>query len=326
MIRRTAVVAFVLSLVALTSSGARRRAVEHPGPSAPHANADSYSVARGQTLTVAAANGVLANDTDSAGKTLSATVAARPVHGALTLNADGSFTYTNDGSTAASDVFTYMASDGTSASAPATVTITVTDNAPVATDDAFSTASGTALVVPAPGVFANDTLNGAILASYGPSGVEQSSIGSATATSQGGSIVLGADGSFTYTPAAGFAGTDTFRYVLRNSGGSSSATVTITVQAPAITAFSVTSPGFFYAFNGISGENPVITLKRGTTVTFSINTSSIHPFEILDAPAGSVTNNNISSGTITFKVPLTATNYRYICSIHGFGNTIVTVP
>ncbi len=102
--------------------------------------------------------------------------------------------------------------------------------------------------------------------------------------------------------------------------------MTITVQAPAITAFSVTSPGFFYAFNGISGENPVITLTRGTTVTFSINTSSIHPFEILDAPAGSVTNNNISSGTITFKVPLTATNYQYICSIHGFGNTITTVP
>jgi hypothetical protein len=38
-----------------------------------------------------------------------------------------------------------------------------------------------------------------------------------------------------------------------------------------------------------------------------------------------VINNNISSGTITFNVPAAAANYMYRCSIHGFGNTIITV-
>lgn len=69
----------------------------------------------------------------------------------------------------------------------------------------------------------------------------------------------------------------------------------------------------------------MLTLVRGKTYTFSVSTALDHPFEILGAPAGSVLNNNISSGTITFNVPTNAANYRYICSVHFFGNTIATV-
>lgn len=327
MIRRAAIVAaLVVSLAALPSFAARRRAVAHPGRNAPQANADSYSDPRGQTLTVTAANGVLTNDSDPAGKALTAAVKTGPAHGNLTLNADGSFVYANDGSSASADVFTYTASDGTNVSAPAAVTITVTAAAPVASADSYSTAAGTVLSTAAPGVLANDTLNGANIASYGRTGVEQIAIGSSTPTTQGGTVSMSADGSFTYTPSASFTGNDGFKYVLRNPAGESTGTVTITVQKPAGPDFSVTSPGFFYAFAGISGQNPDITLKRGQTYTFAINTSSIHPFEITGAPAGSVTNNNISSGTITFVVPMDAVNYAYICSIHGFGGTILTVP
>jgi hypothetical protein len=85
--------------------------------------------------------------------------------------------------------------------------------------------------------------------------------------------------------------------------------------------FSVTSPGFFYSINGAS-PNPVLTVERGKTYAFSINTSSVHPFEILST---GVINNNISSGTIAWTVPMAASNYTYICSIHGFGNQITTV-
>src|SRR6266487_510126 len=95
---------------------------------------------------------------------------------------------------------------------------------------------------------------------------------------------------------------------------------------PALAAeFSVTSPGFFYSFNGGATQNPILSLVRGKTYTFAINTSSIHPFEIIGAPPGSVINNNISSGTLTFNVPTNAVIYTYICSIHSFGNSIVTV-
>jgi hypothetical protein len=67
----------------------------------------------------------------------------------------------------------------------------------------------------------------------------------------------------------------------------------------------------------------VLTVERGKTYTFDINTAVGHPFQIRSA---GVSNNNISSGTITWMVPLAETNYHYRCSIHGFGNQITTVP
>jgi len=85
--------------------------------------------------------------------------------------------------------------------------------------------------------------------------------------------------------------------------------------------FSVTSPGFFYSINGAS-PNPTLTVVRGQTYTFAVNTDALHPFQILST---GVNNNNISQGTITFTVPMTASNYVYRCSIHLFGSTINTV-
>ena len=92
-------------------------------------------------------------------------------------------------------------------------------------------------------------------------------------------------------------------------------------QAVLAADFSVTSPGFFYAING-NQPNPTITLVRGQTYTFAINTDSSHPFEILSP---GVLNNNISKGVITYTVPSVASNYNYICSIHFFGAQIITV-
>ena len=93
------------------------------------------------------------------GDTLSALGVSGPTHGGLTLNADGSFTYTPTASYSGPDSFTYRANDGTADSNVATVTITVNavNHAPVATDDAYSTNEDTTLTVAAPGVLANDT-------------------------------------------------------------------------------------------------------------------------------------------------------------------------
>ena len=85
--------------------------------------------------------------------------------------------------------------------------------------------------------------------------------------------------------------------------------------------FTVTSPGFFYAING-NQPNPSITLVRGRTYTFAVNSRSDHPF-LINSPG--VLNNNISQGTITYTVPIVASNYNYFCSIHGFGAQILTV-
>jgi VCBS repeat-containing protein len=92
---------------------------------APTAADDSYSTAEDTPLTVAAP-GVLANDSDPDNSPLSAVLVSGPSHGTLTLNADGSFTYTPATDHTGSDSFTYQASDGTLTSELATVTLTVT--------------------------------------------------------------------------------------------------------------------------------------------------------------------------------------------------------
>lgn len=87
---------------------------------------------------------------------------------------------------------------------------------PSAVNDNYAVFGNGQLNVPAPGVLANDTPNGA-------------SASVQTAPAQG-TLTLNADGSFTYTPNAGvFNQTDSFVYRLTNSVGSADATVSITV-------------------------------------------------------------------------------------------------
>jgi hypothetical protein len=89
--------------------------------------------------------------------------------------------------------------------------------------------------------------------------------------------------------------------------------------------FTVTSPGSFYSINN-QGPNPTLTLVRGRTYTFSVATSSSHPFQILSP--GNAVGNNTSSGTITYTVATNAPatiNPGYRCSIHNFSGIIQTV-
>ena len=189
----------------------------------PVAHDDSYSVDQDTTLTVNAATGVLANDTSGTGAPLSAARVSGPAHGTLSLAADGSFSYAPDAGFFGTDAFTYTASDGANTSAPATVTITVKQvlapvDPPQALDDGYSTDEGVALTVTAAtGVLAND------------GGTRPLTAGSASDPANG-TVALNADGSFTYTPDAGFTGPDTFTYAASNSAGSDTATVRITVK------------------------------------------------------------------------------------------------
>ncbi len=105
---------------------------------APAANDDSYAVAQDGALTVAAAGGVLANDSDAEGAPLSAQVMASASHGSLALVANGGFTYTPNAGFCGADGFTYRASDGTRVSPPATVTIAVGENCGALPDTIFA--------------------------------------------------------------------------------------------------------------------------------------------------------------------------------------------
>src|SRR5206468_1845231 len=88
----------------------------------PVAAADTFTVLAGTTLTQSAP-GVLANDTVAEGDSLTASVVTDPAHGTITLNANGSFSYTPNANFAGWDTFTYQIFDGRIYSAAAPVFI-----------------------------------------------------------------------------------------------------------------------------------------------------------------------------------------------------------
>ncbi|MEM6593464.1 MAG: Ig-like domain-containing protein, partial [Pseudomonadota bacterium] len=91
----------------------------------PNAVNDSYATDEDTALVINAANGVLDNDSDPDTDPLTAAEVSGPSNGNLTLNANGSFTYTPDQGFSGQDSFTYSANDGNGGSDTATVTITV---------------------------------------------------------------------------------------------------------------------------------------------------------------------------------------------------------
>jgi VCBS repeat-containing protein len=195
----------------------------------PVAENDSYSVAEGGTLNVNPASSVLINDTDADGDSLTVGM-PRPEtdvsNGTLTLRANGSFTYTHDGSETTSDIFTYVANDGTSDSNVATVSITVTseNDVPIANPDSYTVAEGGTLNIAAAGVLINDTD-----ADLDPLTVGDPRSNSPTTN---GTLTLNVDGSFTYTHDGSETTSDSFTYAA-NDGTSDSnvATVSITVTS-----------------------------------------------------------------------------------------------
>jgi VCBS repeat-containing protein len=199
---------------------------------APVANDDAAST---NEDSAGVSGNVLANDTDVDGE---AVTVANPgtyvgTYGTLTLAADGSYTYTPgaaaqglDTGETAQDVFSYTASDGT-ASDTATLTVTVAglNDAPVANDDTAATDENS----PVSGnVLANDTdVDGEALHVVNP----------ATFIGAYGTLVLAADGSYTYTPGAaaallntGQTANDVFTYIASDGTASDTATLTVTVS------------------------------------------------------------------------------------------------
>jgi hypothetical protein len=91
----------------------------------PTAVADGYTVATNGVFSVPARAGVRANDSDPDGDGLTVSLLSGPAHGRLTLNPDGSFSYTPALLFTGTDSFTYEAADGRGGVAVGTVTLTV---------------------------------------------------------------------------------------------------------------------------------------------------------------------------------------------------------
>jgi parallel beta-helix repeat protein len=163
---------------------------------------------------------------------LTYTITSQPVHGTLTplAGSPGAFTYTPASATyTGPDSFAYTVTDtgnppGTlsnaKTSAPATVSISLVDPAPIGVPATYTTRASLPLVVPvAQGVLAHDldaagdTLTATLIT--GPAH---------------GTLALKSNGAFTYTPPPAFVGTITFTYTPAGAlPGSVGAPVTVTI-------------------------------------------------------------------------------------------------
>lgn len=219
----------------------------------PEANDDAASGSEDNSVVI----DVLTNDTGSGLMVTSVTAGSL---GTATINADQTITYTPSSDASGSDVFSYTVTDGAGNTSTAQITVTVAavNDAPdaladsyVASQGAFS--SGSASVLDNDSDRENDTM---------------SVVGYEAATAGGGIVQMNTDGTFQYAAAAGFSGTDTFRYTVSDGQGGSSQTV-VSIE---VAGGEAEEPPY-YVTGVIRGEdvrvNPDDPIGTGTTVYFA---------------------------------------------------------
>ncbi|HGS4914333.1 TPA: tandem-95 repeat protein [Vibrio parahaemolyticus] len=162
---------------------------------------------------------VLGNDTfEDDGKVVSLDTNNGPANGTVSVNPDGSVTYTPNDNYVGKDTFTYIVtSGGVSESTTVNVDVTPVNDAPVAKDDTATTQEDTAVTID---VLPNDTdVDG-----------DKLSIQSASVPSDQGTVEI-VDGKLVFTPAKNFHGDAEITYTVSDGALTGQATVKVTVNA-----------------------------------------------------------------------------------------------
>ncbi|PKO85746.1 MAG: hypothetical protein CVU18_18560, partial [Betaproteobacteria bacterium HGW-Betaproteobacteria-12] len=218
---------------------------------APLANPDSGSTTEDVTLVVTAADGVILGaagaDSDLDGDSLAVSgiafgasigtvgSALAGAWGNLTLNADGSYTYVPNAAAQAlddgesrTDVFTYTVADPGGLSSTTTLSLTVSgaNDGPLAIDDARTTPEDTPVTI---AVLGNDSdVDGEPLRVSAIAG-QPVAAGDSVAVANG-MATLNADGTITFTPAAGYNGPADFSYTITDGTASDTANVHLVID------------------------------------------------------------------------------------------------
>ena len=206
----------------------------------PTANAQSVTV---QTNTATSIT-LTGSDDDSPTLPLTYTVVTQPTHGALTGTAPN-VTYTPTGGYTGPDSFTFTVSNGTNTSAAGTVTITVNGSTPIANSQSVTVPNNTATSITLTGTDPNTP---PLPLTYVVTGTGPTN-GTFTGTAP----------SLTYTPNAGFHGSDSFTFTVNNGvATSTAATVTITVGigTPVAGSLSVTVQHLTATSVTLTGSDP----------------------------------------------------------------------
>jgi Bacterial Ig domain len=271
--------------------------------------ADAYEVPVGGTLTVPAA-GVLANDRFVGDGTTNLT--KKPASGKLTLNADGSFTYSPPRTTTATQTFQYtIQRSNLPVSTAGTVTLSFVAK-PIAVRDYASATPGIATPID---VLANDSDPASR-----PLFVE-----SVTLPSKGTTSIV--DGTVVYVPSTTATGNDTFSYTVSNGVATATATVTVKlVPDPAITALrpyqinvgqsNVTVRVLGRNFGAVPGAVVLWNgVERATTYVSASEVDFVAPNDALTAPG---------NASIVVQMPLGRTSNAVNLPIIGTPKFTVT--
>ncbi|EJG0960883.1 tandem-95 repeat protein [Vibrio parahaemolyticus] len=198
---------------------------------------------------------VLGNDTfEGDGKVVSLDANNGPANGTVSVNPDGSVTYTPNDNYHGADSFTYIVtSGGVSESTTVEVNVTPVNDAPVAKNDISTTQEDTAVTID---VLSNDTdIDGDTLR-----------IDSASVPSDQGTVEI-VDGKLVFTPAENFNGDAEITYTVTDGELTDEAKVSVTVNpvndAPTIKVDAVES----ITENAVSTDTVVATLTVRDTDT-----------------------------------------------------------
>jgi VCBS repeat-containing protein len=265
-------------------------------PTITNDNFGTQVVEGASTGLVNAASGVLANDSDRDGDSLfvsavggSAANVGNPfatTYGHITLNADGSYTYTADNTIAIDaaplgshpiDTVTVTASDGHGGTTTETLSFTI-DRPAIATTDSISTAENADAVNGSggnPNLLANDTdKDGDAITITAVNGAG-ANVGNQIVLASGALLTVNADGTYTYDPNHAFdylaaagsgasdtTATDTFTYTI---DGGATVTVTITINGVDSNDSLVGTSGDDTMHGGI-GDDTVTALNGNDTL------------------------------------------------------------
>jgi hypothetical protein len=242
-----------------------------PPNQAPVAQNDTFTVYQGENFYQGTS--LFANDSDDNSFTLvnSNVVSSQGV--AITINANGFFSYVPPVGFEGTDTFQYSIKDDAGLTSTATVTLNVMDkNKPIAVEDNYQTLLNTAFS-------SNGTLGREKLTAndYTPNGQTYTYTTTAETkpTTAGGSVTINGDGSFTYTPPSGFTGVDTFNYTVHNPNGSRVGLAKVSVVPMIYVKLTTSDP----QTQGHAGQ-PVWTRSRDYTLNFYSDSGGTIPFNV----------------------------------------------
>lgn len=229
--------------------------VSAPAPVLPMANADTTAVDEDGEVLI----DVLANDESPTGGALEIGELGQPEHGMVT-SEDGIVRYTPAADFHGVDQFTYVARGELGPSAPASVTVHVVsrNDAPTVADVTADVTEGSSVTLDLVG--AGSDTDGDTLSVHA---VEQP---------EHGAVSIGEDGQVTYTPHAGYAGSDTFRFRLTD-GDRISAWADVVIAVAAVSQAPVAAPDSATTASGVAVTIDVIANDSdpdGDTLTVTI--------------------------------------------------------